>query len=56
MDSVESNHIDDWCYDNFGIQGHAWDCYYPNESPFNFDLIYIFLKQEDAVLFALKWL
>ena len=55
MKTTDSDHIDDWCDEQFGVQGEYWDCYFADDNPWKYDLYYIFLKHEDAVLFTLRW-
>lgn len=57
MDSVESDHINDWCRERFGpdsFQGQ-WDVSYEDDSPYNYNLFYYFKNEKDATLFLLKW-
>ena len=47
----------DWCRERFGLLGGHWEVRY--HTALNFTdftkLEYCFFKEEDAVLFALKW-
>ena len=54
-DTVDTEEVDEWCFEHFGIQGENWDCCFANDSPYNYDLLYMFRRHEDAVLFTLKW-
>lgn len=54
--SIESkNYIDaaNWCVDMFGSA--SLDRWYTDTQPF-FDSEFIFKREEDAALFALRWL
>jgi len=53
--NTDTDHIEEWCYEHFGLQGKQWDCWFANESPYNFDQYYAFVRHEDAVLFKLRW-
>lgn len=55
LPNTDTEHIDEWCYEHFGIQGNTWDCYFADDSPYNFDQYYAFARHEDAVLFKLRW-
>ena len=55
MPNTDSDHIERWCENHFGIRGVNWDCWFNNDSPFNFDLTFAFTKDKDAMLFTLKW-
>ena len=55
MTTTDSDHIEFWCEKHFGIRGIKWDCWFNNDSPFNYDLTFAFDRHEDAVLFTLTW-
>lgn len=55
LPNTDTEHIDEWCYEHFGLQGKTWDCYFADDSPYNFDQYYAFARHEDAVLFKLRW-
>ncbi len=54
--TTDTDDIDQWCYEHFGEQGHKWDSYFADDSPYNYDQYFIFAEHNDAVLFSLKWL
>jgi len=41
-----------WCRENVGVEREDWDYTSVNATI----LEYIFLREEDAIMFALKWL
>ena len=55
LPDTDTEHIDHWCIKHFGEQGKKWDCYFADDSPYNFDQYYIFAEHKDAVLFSLTW-
>ena len=55
LPNTDTDHIDRWCESHFGERGGKWDCWFANDSLFNFDMYYAFLNHEDAVLFTLRW-
>ena len=55
LPTTDTDHIDKWCYEHFGEQGKKWDCYFADDSPYNYDQYYIFANHADAMLFTLKW-
>lgn len=52
---TNTDHIDEWCYDHFGVQGEKWDAYFASSESYNYDQYYIFANLDDAVLFTLRW-
>ena len=55
LPDTNTDHIDEWCYEHFGIQGKKWDAYFANSIPLNYDQFYIFANHDDAMLFRLRW-
>lgn len=55
LPNTDTGHIDIWTEKHFGIRGIYWDCWFADDSPFNYDMVYAFSKHEDAVLFTLTW-
>jgi hypothetical protein len=55
LPNTDTEHIEQWCESHFDFRGGKWDCYFADDSPYNFDMYYIFEKHEDAVLFSLTW-
>ncbi len=53
--TTDTDHIDMWCEKHFGYRGGKWDCWFADDSPYKYDLIYSFANHEDAVLFTLRW-
>ena len=56
LSDTNTDHIDEWCYEHFGIQGEKWDAYFASEDTGNYDQFYIFANHDDAMLFSLRWL
>lgn len=44
-----------WCKENIGVEGWAWDVTYMNDST-PFITVFEFRRERDATMFALKWL
>lgn len=56
LPDTNTDHIDEWCYEHFGIQGEKWDAYFASTNTGNYDQFYIFANHDDAMLFSLRWL
>lgn len=49
------NQMIDWCNDNVGENITTWEWSYVDDSPFNSDVNFYFLKPEMATIFSLRW-